>query len=190
MSRASSAIEWRTHSFLIARSSSGSKRRASRDRIDAGSGMAALWRAVQPPGRTSRSPSRPHALMRVARAPNEDVMAFSLRLRSALGPAPAGVRDARRTLQPRPTGSALLAARHRDPAPVRERKHVRGGAHGRVALAVGRLVAVVCATRATHEADRATIRGEPIEDPFEVLLADGHEARAHVHRHRPVLARP
>src|ERR671913_1365101 len=42
MSRASSAIEWRTHRRLIARSSSGSKRRARRERIEGPSAMAAL----------------------------------------------------------------------------------------------------------------------------------------------------
>src|SRR6187401_1488526 len=34
MSRASSAIEWRTQSLLIARSSAGSKRRARSERMD------------------------------------------------------------------------------------------------------------------------------------------------------------
>ena len=46
MSRASSAIEWRTHSFLIARSSSGSNRRARRDRIGGRVGHAAHCGAV------------------------------------------------------------------------------------------------------------------------------------------------
>ena len=47
MSRASSAIEWRTHRRLIARSSTGSKRRARRERIEGDVGHAAIVALVR-----------------------------------------------------------------------------------------------------------------------------------------------